>query len=127
MGDILDEINKIRRKIRKLSPRQQEALGRLAGELVGNKANQLYESSSEEDKILWRKQLPFHHGDIGCALVDDGKKRKDYLRVGLGKGLMISDIADKDEWVYPQIASLTKRNVAKKRRKGSGSSSRKSP
>ena len=127
MGDILDEIDKIRRKIRKLTPKQQEALGRLVGELVGNKANQLYETRSEEGKILWRKEIPVHHGDLGCALVDDGRKRKDHLRIGLGKGLMISDIADKDEWVYPLIASLTKRNVAKKRRKGSGSSSRKRP
>jgi len=114
MGDIFDEIDKIRRKIRKLTPRQQEALGRLAGELVGNKANQLYESRSEEGKILWRKELPIHHGDIGCALVDDGKKRKDHLRIGLGKGLMISDIADKDEWMYPLIASPKKRKTTKK-------------
>jgi hypothetical protein len=115
LGDILEEINKVRRKIRKLSPRQQEALGRLVGELVGNKANQLYESCTEEEKILWRQNLPFHHGDVGCALVDDGKRRKDSLRVGIGKGLMISDIADKDEWVYPLIASPKKRKTTKKR------------
>lgn len=115
MGDILDEIDKIRRKIRKLSPWQQEALGRLVGELVGNKTNQVYESCSDEEKVLWRKRLPLHHGDIGCALLDDGKRRKDHLRIGVGKGLMISDIADKDEWVYPKLVSSKKRKVAKKR------------
>jgi hypothetical protein len=85
------------------------------GELVGNKANQLYESRSEEEKMLWRKGLPFHHGDLECALVDDGKKKKDHLRIGVGKGLMISDIADEDEWVYPKLVASKKRKVARKR------------
>lgn len=112
MGGILDEV---RRKIRKLSPKQQEALGQLVGELVGNKANQLYESRSQQGKAQWREDFPIHHGDVGCALVDDGKKKKDHLTIGLGKGLMISDIADKDEWVYPLIASPKRRKTTKKK------------
>ena len=65
-----------------------------------------------QQKELWDFLRPAHHGDIGYALIEEGEKNRDYLKIGLGKGLMESDKKDKKEWTYAK-SRVTKRKKRK--------------
>jgi hypothetical protein len=119
VDDLVKESKKLIRKGKKLVrsfPREdQELIGLLAAKLVGDKVNEIYETRTPEGKALWETIRPIHHGDVGYVLAEDGKKRRDPLLVGAGKGLMLSDIKDRDKWVYPKMKSVKKRKSQKRR------------
>jgi hypothetical protein len=86
--------------LNKLPPETREALGVYVGRYLGDAVNNMYESCTLEQKELWDFLRPAHHGDIGYALIEEGEKNRDPLKIGLGKGLMESDKKDKKEWTY---------------------------
>jgi hypothetical protein len=104
--DLIKESKKLVRrgkKYVKTLPREyQEAIGLLAGRLIGEGVNRMYESRMPEEKAIWEIGRPMHHGDLGYVLTEDGKKRRDAFMAGVGKGLMLSDIKDRDKWVHPK-------------------------
>jgi hypothetical protein len=56
------------------------------------------EACSPEKREEWMANRWLHHGAVGELLViRESRKRKSFL-VGLGKGLMNSDLQDSNEW-----------------------------
>lgn len=118
VDDLIRESKKLVRRGRKLVkdlPREyQEPIGFVVGRLIGDKVNKIYESRTPEEKAIWEVGRPMHHGDLGYVLAEDGKKKRDPLMKGVGKGLMLSDIKDRDEWVYPKKKSTQRRRRPKR-------------
>ena len=79
----------------------EEPTGQKVGEFLGGYAVQKYETCSSEQKQQWDASRWLHHGAIGELLViRERKKRKPFL-VGVGKGLMNSDLLDRSQWHSP--------------------------
>jgi len=95
-----------------LPPETRQAIGEYFGIYVGNAFNDAYRSCTPEEKMFWKQLRPFHHGDLGYALREDGEKNRDPLKIGLGKGLMESDKKDKKEWTHAK-SRVTKRKKRK--------------
>jgi len=75
-----------------------ELLGLIVGFCGGEQWNRLYQSLSNEKRALWRRCRPMHHGDLGFALLRFGIEKGNSFLIGMGKGLMLSDIRDIHEW-----------------------------
>jgi len=65
--------------------------------LAGEIANYIYGQSNPDTKKKWREILP-HHGDLGYELYKMGTERNDSRLIGLGMGLMLSDLGDIEQW-----------------------------
>lgn len=119
VDDLVMESKKLIRRskklVRSLPREQQELIGLLAAKLVGDQVNKIYDSSMSEERALWEAFRPMHHGELGYMLAEDGKKKGDPLLVGAGKGLMLSDIKDREKWMYPKMKSTKKRKMSKTR------------
>jgi hypothetical protein len=105
-------LRKAKKCLREMDPKTQKALGTLAGIVAGEIANQAYESRTPEGKEQWEKSRIMHHADAGYLLKEFTKKDPFYQ--GLGEGLIVSDLKDRDKCFYP-IIEQSKR---KKNRKG---------
>jgi hypothetical protein len=80
----------------------EELAGQKTGKLLGNLFVEEYESLSSEKKAEWDSSRWLHHGAIGLLLaIRESKKNRPFL-VGLGRGLMISDLQDQSEWFTPE-------------------------
>jgi len=98
---VFDDILQKARKIwDDLTPEQQRTVGLLGGLLVGTKICDIYQNCTPEQQQCWRELRPFHHGDFGFSLKEEGEKRRNPFQIGLGEGLMQSDIEDIQEWDY---------------------------
>ena len=76
--------------------------GQKTGELLGKYVVEKYEACSPEKKEEWNSNRWLHHGAVGELLVvRESRKRKSFL-VGLGRGLMNSDLQDQNEWHTPE-------------------------
>jgi hypothetical protein len=117
VDDLIKESKKIVRRSRKYVkslPREtQESIGLVAGKLIGDGVNEIYASRKPEEKAIWDLARPMHHGDLGFVLAEEGKKKRDPLMKGVGKGLMLSDIKDREKWTYPRMKSSKKRKGRK--------------
>jgi hypothetical protein len=83
----------------------EEPAGQKTGELLGKYVVDRYEASSLEKKEEWNSKRWLHHGAVGELLViRERKKRRPFL-VGLGKGLMQSDLPDMNDWHTPDYWS----------------------
>lgn len=58
----------------------------------------VYDGRSEEGKKQWRKDMPMHHGALGCFVVLGSVLFKSPAAAGAGLGLMLTDLQDIDEW-----------------------------
>ena len=109
VDDLVRESKKLVRRSRKyvksLPRESQELVGLVAGKLIGDGVNEIYNSRKPEEKAFWELARPMHHGDIGFALAEEGRKKRDPLMKGVGKGLMLSDIKDREKWTYPRVNS----------------------
>jgi hypothetical protein len=112
VDDLVKESKKLihegKKAVRGLSREDQELVGMLAAKVVGDQLNKLYESCTPEHKALWEELRLFHHGDLGYMIAEDGKKKRDSLLLGAGKGLMLSDIKDRDKWMLHKAKTTTK-------------------
>jgi len=80
----------------------EEFAGQKTGKLLGNWFVEKYESLPPEKKAAWDSSRWLHHGAIGLLLViRESKKDRPFL-VGLGRGLMISDLQDQSKWITPE-------------------------
>lgn len=86
--------------IESLTDVAKRLIGQEASRLFGKKINDEYENCTPEQKELWAKLRAFHHGDLGFKLREEGEKENNSFRMGLGEGLMQSDISDIHEWGY---------------------------
>ena len=80
----------------------EEPVGNRVGELLGKYIVDTYEASSPEKKEEWTSNRWLHHGAVGELLVLRGTKKSNSFLVGLGKGLMNSDMQDKEDWHTPE-------------------------
>jgi len=90
-------IRKGEKFVRGLGHENQELIGFVAGKLIGDKVNALYESRKPEEKLIWEISRPMHHYELGLVLKRDGQRGRDPLMKGVGYGLMISDIEDREK------------------------------
>lgn len=115
--DLIREGKKLVRRgkkyVRTLPPEYQELIGFAAGKAIGDVVNQVYESRTPEEKAQWKAGRPMHHGDLGYVLAKDGRKKRDPFMTSVGKGLMLSDIKDRDEWVYPKKKQTIRKKMSK--------------
>lgn len=82
----------------------EESTGQKTGELLGKYVVERYEACSPEKKEVWKSNRWLHHGAVGELLViRKSRKHKSFL-VGLGKGLMNSDLQDSNEWHTPEYS-----------------------
>ncbi len=80
----------------------EQPAGTKTGELLGKYVVEKYEACSPEKKEEWNSNRWVHHGAVGELLViRESRKRKSFL-VGLGNGLMNSDLEDRNEWHTPE-------------------------
>ncbi len=70
------------------------AIGACAGEC----ANVIYRNCSQEEKVRWQDKRVMHHGELGVYAVATALKTRSPFLTGLGIGLAISDIDDREEW-----------------------------
>lgn len=110
-------VKKAQRELRKLPPDTQRAIGMLAGKVVGDIANQAYESSSPEQREHWVRTRIIHHGDVGYFIKEHGEEKKNPFREGIGEGLMLSDSKDRDECIYPILEAIKGEGKKRKGRK----------
>lgn len=80
----------------------EEPVGMKIGELLGKYVVDRYEASSPEKKEEWNSNRWLHHGAVGELLVIRGMKKGNLFLVGLGKGLMNSDMQDRNDWHTPE-------------------------
>lgn len=80
----------------------EEPAGQKIGELLGNYAVERYRVCTPEKKREWDANRWLHHGAVGELLVLREKDKRRPFLVGLGKGLMISDLQDSSEWHTPE-------------------------
>ena len=117
VDDLIKESKKIVRRSRKYVkslPREtQESIGLVAGKLIGDGVNEIYNSRKPKEKAVWELLRPMHHGELGFVLAEEGMKKRDPLMKGIGKGLMLSDIKDLDMWTPPRAKSSKRRKVRK--------------
>ena len=104
-------LRKAKKTLREMDPQTQKALGTLAGIVAGEMANRVYESQSPEGKEQWEKSRVMHHADAGYLLKEF--KKKDPFYQGLGEGLIVSDLNDRDKCFFPIIEQARRK---KKRR-----------
>ena len=76
----------------------EHPVGMKSGEYLGNYFVGQYETSSPEKKAEWESCRWLHHGAVGELLVMRGVKKGNLFLVGLGQGLMNSDLQDRSEW-----------------------------
>ena len=100
-------LRKAKKALREMNSQDQKALGALAGIIAGEIANKAYWSQTPEVRQQWERTRLMHHGDAGYMLKEF--KKKDPFCQGLGEGLMISDLQDKDRCVYPKIEQVKRR------------------
>lgn len=72
--------------------------GVAVGAAAGECANILYRNCDEAKKIQWQKKRLMHHGELGVYAIATALKTGSPFMTGLGIGLAVSDINDKDEW-----------------------------
>jgi hypothetical protein len=80
----------------------EETAGRKTGELLGKYIVDKYEILSPEKKEAWDRRRWLHHGVVGELVVIRATKKGKAFLIGLGKGLMQSDLQDADEWRSPE-------------------------
>jgi hypothetical protein len=80
----------------------EEPAGQKVGELLGSYFVQRYEACSPEERQEWDANRWLHHGAVGELIVHREKGKPRAFLVGLGKGLMISDLQDLNEWHTPE-------------------------
>jgi len=80
----------------------EETAGRKTGELLGKYIVDKYEALSPEKKDEWDRGRWLHHGAVGELVVIRATKKGKTFLVGLGKGLMQSDLQDFNEWRSPE-------------------------
>ena len=76
----------------------EEPSGRKAGQIIGRYFVDQYQASLPQTRNLWCTVRWLHHGALGELLVARGKKKHKPFITGLGSGLMVTDLQDKDEW-----------------------------
>ncbi|MFW9943947.1 MAG: hypothetical protein ACFFB7_03030 [Candidatus Sifarchaeia archaeon] len=76
----------------------EEPLGMKIGESLGEYIVDKYEAYSPEKKENWNSNRWLHHGAVGELLVIRGRKKSKPFLIGLGKGLMKSDLQDLSDW-----------------------------
>jgi len=86
----------------KLLAMLEEPAGRKAGQIIGRYFVDQYQTCSPESRDLWFTVRWLHHGALGELLVARGKKKHRQFITGLGRGLMTTDLQDKDEWRTPE-------------------------
>ena len=72
--------------------------GIAVGTAAGECANIVYRNCNDADKIRWQKKRLMHHGELGVYAIATALKTGSPFMTGLGIGLAVSDINDKDEW-----------------------------
>jgi len=76
----------------------EASAGQKTGELLGRYVVDKYETCSPAEKERWNSKRWLHHGAVGELLVIREMRKQKLFLVGLGRGLMNSDLQDKDEW-----------------------------
>lgn len=76
--------------------------GQKTGQIIGQYFVDKYEECSHEEKKVWKASRWLHHGALGELLADRGDKKHKPFIVGLRRGLMMTDIQDRDEWHTPE-------------------------
>jgi hypothetical protein len=76
----------------------EEPAGQKAGQIIGRYFVNQYQACSSQSRDLWWTVRWLHHGALGELLVARGKKKHKPFIIGLGRGLMATDLQDKDEW-----------------------------
>jgi len=86
----------------------EDQAGQKTGELLGNYIVEKYEACSPEKKVAWNSSRWLHHGAVGeLIVIRETRKHRPFL-VGLGRGLMISDLHDQSEWHTPEYMKAKK-------------------
>jgi len=85
------------------APSEEELLGNSIGSWLGKILNKMYGYSSPEEQIEWEKDRWMHHGAFGFLIEWWGRQNTNSFLIGLGTGLMQSDIQDKDKWFDPNF------------------------
>jgi Ni,Fe-hydrogenase I large subunit len=76
----------------------EELVGEKIGESLGKYVVREYDAAPSARKEEWDTKRWLHHGAIGELLVFRGLKKGNRFLVGLGNGLMNSDLEDKGDW-----------------------------
>jgi hypothetical protein len=77
-------------------------LGGLTGVLIGEIANASHAECTPQEKRKWADNRIMHHGEFGVYTAIVGAASKSPFLTGIGLGLVISDLDDKDEWFKPK-------------------------
>jgi len=77
-------------------------VGIIAGAAMGEYANKLFDECTPQEKQAWKENRIMHHGEFGALTTVAGAGTNSPLWTGIGLGLMISDLGDKDEWFQPR-------------------------
>ena len=76
----------------------EESTGQEVGKALGNYAVQRYVAATPEEKCKWDSGRWLHHGAVGELIVFREQGRRRPFLIGLGKGLMLSDLQDMGDW-----------------------------
>jgi len=72
--------------------------GVAVGAAAGECANIIYRNCNDAEKLRWQKKRVMHHGELGVYAIATALKTRSPFMTGIGIGLAVSDINDKDEW-----------------------------
>jgi hypothetical protein len=76
----------------------EEPAGLAVGKKIGQYFVDKYGACSLQEREIWRSSRWLHHGALGELLFERGKKKHKPFIASLGKGLMMTDLQDRDEW-----------------------------
>ena len=80
----------------------EERVGMMISESLGEFAVEKYDAAPSGRKEEWDSSRWLHHGAVGELLVLRGLKKGNRFLIGLGRGLMKSDLQDKNDWHSPE-------------------------
>jgi len=76
----------------------EEPAGLRIGQIIGQYFVNQYQGSSSQVREFWSTTRWLHHGALGELVAARGRRKHKPFITGLGRGLMITDLQDKDEW-----------------------------